>query len=38
VRLPVETHRKAYVRAKLEDKSLNRWVNEVIESTVHQQE
>ena len=36
VRLPVETHRKAYIRAKLEDKSLNRWVNEVIESAINQ--
>lgn len=34
VRLPVELHRKAYVRARLADKSLNRWVKEVIESAV----
>jgi predicted HicB family RNase H-like nuclease len=37
VRLPVELHRKAYVRAKLADKSLNGWVKEVIETAVQEQ-
>ena len=36
VRLPTEIHRKAYVRAKLADKSLNSWVAEVIESAVQE--
>jgi predicted HicB family RNase H-like nuclease len=34
VRLPVELHRKAYIQAKLADKSLNGWVTEVIESAL----
>ncbi|MFN8462255.1 MAG: type II toxin-antitoxin system HicB family antitoxin, partial [Anaerolineales bacterium] len=29
VRLPAELHRKAYIQAKLEDKSLNGWVTDV---------
>lgn len=32
VRLPAELHRKAYVQAKLTDKSLNGWVTDVIRS------
>ncbi len=34
VRLPADIHRKAYIKAKLADKSLNGWVTEVIESAV----
>ncbi len=34
VRLPAELHRKAYIKAKLVDKSLNGWVNEVIETAL----
>lgn len=34
VRLPAELHRKVYVQAKLEDKSLNNWVKEVLQSAV----
>ena len=36
IRLPAEIHRKAYVKAKLADKSLNSWVAEVIESAVQE--
>ena len=36
VRLPADIHRKAYVRAKLEDKSLNSWVAAVIENAVEE--
>ena len=38
LRLPAEIHRKAYVKAKLAEKSLNRWVTEVVESAVREQE
>lgn len=34
VRLPVELHRKAYIKAKLADKSLNSWVTSVITTAV----
>ena len=34
VRLPTELHRKAYIQAKLEDKSLNSWVAEVLQSAL----
>jgi len=37
VRLPVDLHRKAYVKAKLSGKSLNSWLTEVLESAVHEQ-
>ncbi|OGO18516.1 MAG: antitoxin HicB [Chloroflexi bacterium RBG_16_48_8] len=37
IRLPAELHRKAYIKAKLTDKSLNRWVTEVIETAVQEQ-
>jgi predicted HicB family RNase H-like nuclease len=37
VRLPVDVHRKAYIQAKLADKSLNSWVAEVIETAVEEQ-
>ncbi len=31
VRIPPELHRKAYIQARLADKSLNSWVAEVLE-------
>ncbi|HMR99057.1 MAG TPA: type II toxin-antitoxin system HicB family antitoxin [Anaerolineales bacterium] len=34
VRLPAELHRKAYIQAKLEDKSLNGWVTDVLETAL----
>jgi len=34
VRLSPETHRKAFLKARLSDKSLNSWVNEVLEKAV----
>jgi predicted HicB family RNase H-like nuclease len=34
VRLPIELHRKAYVQAKLADKSLNGWVTEVLKTAL----
>ena len=34
VRLPTELHRKAYIEAKLADKSLNSWVTEVLQSVL----
>ena len=34
VRLPTELHRKAYIQAKLADKSLNSWVTEVLQSVL----
>jgi predicted HicB family RNase H-like nuclease len=37
VRLPAELHRKAYIKAKLEDKSLNSWVAEVLQSALQDQ-
>ena len=37
VRLPAELHRKAYIKAKLADKSLNSWVTEVIETAVQEE-
>jgi predicted HicB family RNase H-like nuclease len=36
VRLPVEVHRKAYIKAKLAGKSLNSWVAEVLETAAQQ--
>ena len=36
VRLPAELHRKAYIKAKLADKSLNGWVKEVLETAVEE--
>jgi predicted HicB family RNase H-like nuclease len=32
VRIPPELHRKAYIQAKLSDKSLNNWVTDVLET------
>jgi predicted HicB family RNase H-like nuclease len=37
VRLPAELHRKAYIQAKLTDKSLNSWVTEVVQSALKNQ-
>ena len=34
VRLPTELHRKAYIEAKLADKSLNSWVTDVLQSVL----
>lgn len=34
IRLPVELHRKAYIQAKLQDKSLNSWVTEIVEQAL----
>jgi predicted HicB family RNase H-like nuclease len=34
VRLPAELHRKAYIEAKLADKSLNSWVTEVLQEAL----
>jgi len=34
VRLPAELHRKAYIQAKLSDKSLNGWVTEVLQTVL----
>ena len=34
VRLPADLHRKAYIEAKLADKSLNSWVTEVLQSVL----
>ena len=36
IRLPAELHRQAYIKAKLADKSLNRWVTEILETAVQQ--
>ena len=35
VRVPPELHRKLAVYARAEDKSLNRWVREVLEEAIH---
>lgn len=37
VRLPAELHRKAYIQAKLADKSLNAWVTDVLETALQEQ-
>ena len=37
VRLPAELHRKAYIQAKLKDKSLNSWITEVLQSVLRNQ-
>ncbi|HVM72574.1 MAG TPA: type II toxin-antitoxin system HicB family antitoxin [Anaerolineales bacterium] len=34
VRLPADLHRKAYVQAKLTDKSLNGWITDVVKSAL----
>jgi predicted HicB family RNase H-like nuclease len=37
VRIPPELHRKVYVKARLEEKSLNSWVADVLEDAVDRQ-
>ena len=37
VRLPAELHREAYIQAKLQDQSLNRWVTEVLRRALRNQ-
>lgn len=37
LRLPAELHRRAYIQAKLKDKSLNSWVTEVLQSALNNQ-
>ena len=37
LRLPAELHRKAYIQAKLKDKSLNGWVTEVLQTALKDQ-
>ena len=37
VRLPAELHRKAFIQAKLADKSLNGWVTEVLQTALQEQ-
>ena len=34
VRLPAELHRKAYIQARLADKSLNGWVTDVLQNAL----
>lgn len=34
VRLPAELHRKAYIQARLADKSLNGWVKDVLQAVL----
>ena len=36
VRLPAELHRKAYIQAKLADKSLNGWVIDVLQAVLQE--
>ena len=36
VRLPAELHRKAYIQAKLADKSLNGWVTDVLKTALQE--
>ena len=36
VRLPAELHRKAYIQAKLAEKSLNGWVTEVLQTVLQE--
>ena len=37
VRLPAELHRKAYIQARLADKSLNGWVTEILQAALQDQ-
>jgi predicted HicB family RNase H-like nuclease len=37
VRLPAELHRKAYIQARLADKSLNSWVTDVLRTALQDQ-
>ena len=34
LRLPVELHRQAYIKAKLANKSLNTWMNDIVENAI----
>ena len=36
VRLPAELHRKAYIQAKLADKSLNGWITDVLRTVLRE--
>lgn len=36
VRLPAELHRKAYIQARLADKSLNGWVTDVLQNALQE--
>ena len=36
IRLSPELHRKAFIKARLSDKSLNSWVSEVLEHAVEE--
>ena len=36
VRLPVDLHRKAYIQAKLADKSLNSWVTDILQKALQE--
>lgn len=36
LRVPAELHRKAYIKARMADKSLNSWVTEVLEEAVQE--
>lgn len=36
VRLPAELHRKAYIQARLADKSLNGWVTDVLKTALQE--
>jgi predicted HicB family RNase H-like nuclease len=36
VRLPVELHRKAYIQARLAEKSLNGWVTDVLRTVLQE--
>ena len=36
VRVPPDLHRKVYTKARLTEKSLNRWVSDVLEMAIHE--
>ena len=36
IRLPAELHRKAYIQAKLSDKSLNGWVTDILQNALQE--
>lgn len=37
VRIPPDLHRKVYAQARLTEKSLNRWVSDVLEMAIHEE-
>jgi predicted HicB family RNase H-like nuclease len=37
VRIPPDLHRKVYTQARLTEKSLNRWVSDVLEMAIHEE-